>query len=134
MGFIDNAPADLVGLTGAQFDALMGESEDDFDAEAAAELIPLAWIESLGDAGTKTGDEPVSLGFVPSPGSASADRLRERILDCTDANWLLVLAVNHPEWAEHAMRQIAALCKATPTWANWLQHCQDVNDEQREAA
>ena len=118
----------------ARLFAEIEQDGDDFDAEAAAELIPAAWLEAMGDAGTKTSDTPVDLGFVPSPGSASADRLRERILDCTDANWLLVLAVNHPAWAEHAMRQFAALCKATPTWSNWLQNCQDVHDEQQVAA
>lgn len=42
MGFIDNVPADLAGLTGAQFDALMGESEDDFDqAEETAKSEPI---------------------------------------------------------------------------------------------
>ena len=105
------------------------EDRDDFDAEHAAELIPLAWLECMGDASEAVADVPRILGFVPSPGSVSADVLSERILDCQDAGWLLVLAANHPEWAAQAMRALRDLCQATPCWANWLQACQDEHDK-----
>lgn len=105
------------------------EEGDDFDAEAAAELIPMAWFECMGDASTLAADVPRDLGYVPCRNGALADFFSARILDCKDANWLFTLAVNHPEWAEPAMRALRDLCKETPTWANWLQACQDEHDK-----
>lgn len=109
------------------------EDGEDFDAEAAAELIPLAWLECMGDASTHVADVTRELGFVPCRTGALADQMHARILDCRDAYWLLLLAANHPEWAEPAMRQFAALCKDTPTWANWLQYAQDERDKRIKA-
>lgn len=102
---------------------------DDFDAEAAAELIPAAWLECMGDASPLTADAPRDLGFVPTPGGLLADQMHARILDSKDANWLLILALVHPEWAEPAMRALRDLCKETATWPNWLQACQDDHDK-----
>lgn len=110
------------------------EDGDDFDAEAAAELIPAAWLECMGDASPVTADVPRDLGWVPGRLSGTADQMHARILDSKDANWLFTLAVNHPEWAEPAMRALRDLCKATPTWSNWEQHCQDERDSELEAA
>ena len=105
------------------------EDGDDFDAEAAASLIPQAWFECMGDASTHVADVTRDLGFVPCRTGALADQMHARILDSKDACWLLVLAVNHPEWAEPAMRALRDLCKETATWANWLQACQDEHDK-----
>ena len=106
---------------------------DDFDPADAAELIPLAWLESLQDASTADDETPRVLGLVPNRGGALADQMHARILDSRDGLWLLVLALNHPEWAEPALRAARDLCMNTPSWANWLQHCQDKHDAQVKA-
>ena len=62
-----------------------------------------------------------------------ADQMHARILDSKDGLWLLVLALNHPEWAEPALRAARDLRVNTPSWANWLQHCQDKHDAQVKA-
>lgn len=105
------------------------EDRDDFDAEHAAELIPLAWLECMGDASTHVADVARDLGYVPCRGGVLADQMHARILGCTDAYWLLILALGHPEWAEPAMRALRDLCKETATRANWLQHAQDEHDK-----
>jgi hypothetical protein len=104
-------------------------ADDDYDPAADAELIPLAWLESLTDAATSDDEDAMRLGFVPMANTGPmADAMRDRIAECSDAHWLLVLALTSPAWAEPAMRQLAELCKATATWANWLQDCQDKHD------
>lgn len=125
------SPGDGYGRCPGPESCPLCQAPDDFDAESAAELIPLAWIECMGDASAKVADEPRELGYVPNRIGPLADRMHERILDCKDANWLFVLAIGNPEWAEPAMRQLRAMCKETPTWANWMQHCQDAHDERR---
>lgn len=123
------APGDGYGRCPGPSNCPLCQEPEDFDAESAAELIPLAWLECMGDAMDFVADVPRVLGFVPTPGSISADAFLERIQDCQDAGWLLVLAANRPEWATPAMRRWAELCKATPCWANWLQACQDDHDK-----
>lgn len=127
------SPGDGYGRCPGPESCPLCQPEDDFDAESAAELIPLAWLECMGDASAKVADEPRELGWVPGRLSGGADHMHARILDCKDAYWLLVLALNHPEWSEPAMRQLRAMCKETPTWANWLQHAQDEHDKRRQA-
>lgn len=123
------APGDGYGRCPGPDSCPLCQEDDDFDAEAAASLTPLAWLECMGDASTHVADVTRELGFVPCRTGALADQMHARILDCTDAYWLLTLAVKHPEWAEPAIRQLAAMCKEAPTWANWLQHAQDERDK-----
>lgn len=123
------APGDGYGRCPGPSNCPPCQEPEDFDAESAAELIPLAWLECMGDASEAVADAQRDLGWVPGRLSGGADILHARILDCTDAWWLLVLALNHPEWAEPAMRALRDLCQATPCWANWLQACQDDHDK-----
>lgn len=124
------SPGDGYGRCPGPESCPLCQEPDDFDAESAAELIPLAWLECIADASPKDDETPRELGFIPSRTGAMADQLHARILDCKDGYWLLTLALVHPEWAEPAMRQLASMCKDTPTWANWLQVCQYKHDAQ----
>jgi hypothetical protein len=128
------SPGDGYGRCPGPESCPLCQPEDDFDPASAAELIPLAWLESMADASPGDDEKPRELGWVPGRLSGGADQMHARILDCKNGYWLLTLALNHPEWAEPAMRQLAAMCKDSPTWARWLQHCQDQHDEQLEAA
>lgn len=127
------SPGDGYGRCPGPESCPLCQEPDDFDAEAAAQLIPLAWLECMADAHMGDDETPRDLGWVPGRLSGGADHMHARILDCKDGHWLLTLALVHPEWAEPAMRQLAAMCKETQTWANWLQACQDKHDEQLSA-
>lgn len=123
------SPGDGYGRCPGPESCPLCQEPDDFDAEATAELIPQAWFECMGDASTHVADVARDLGYVPCRGGVLADQMHARILDCTDAYWLLILALGHPEWAEPAMRALRDLCKETATRANWLQHAQDEHDK-----
>lgn len=105
------------------------EDGDDFDAEEAASLIPLVWLECLDAASGGDNETPRDLGFVPCVGSVAGDRFLGRILDCTDAHWLLTLILNRPDWATPAARRAAELCKETPCWAAQVTQCQADHDK-----
>ena len=98
---------------------------DDCNPEADAELVPAFWLDALGTITGANLECEQDLGFVPAPGSDSAQRLREKILDSTDADWLIALLFTEPAWAEHAVRRLRDLCLATPDLKRWAGICAD---------